>query len=80
MCTNSVLHREGAQLQKTYGVACHDDGTLRKLLRHHFEIYPFGFDASDVYIHDGTLLGKIPSVAEGQLFAGMVDLAIVDRS
>ncbi len=80
MRTDSVLYCQGAQLQETYGVACHHDGTLRKLLRHHFKIHPLGFDAVDVYVHHRTLLGKVPSVAEGQLLTGMVDLVVVDRS
>ena len=51
------------------------NGFIRELIRNDIEIHPVGFDAPVFHIYHGTVLGKIPSPAEGKLLTGVGHLA-----
>ena len=52
------------------------DGIVREFIRDDIEVHTVGLDAPVLHIHNGTVLGKIPPPAEGELLARVVHLAV----
>lgn len=61
-------------------MASDHDGVIREFICHHFKVYSPGFYAPFLHLYYGSLLGKISSFAEGELFPGVVHLALPQRN